>query len=66
MHAELGATKQFAAPIVTEVIEVTTFYPAEDYHQRHCEQNPYQPYCQFVVAPKVAKAEGKFGDQLQR
>ncbi|HEY9147323.1 MAG TPA: peptide-methionine (S)-S-oxide reductase, partial [Thiobacillus sp.] len=38
---------------------------AEDYHQRYFEQNPYQPYCQFVVAPKVAKAEGKFGGRLK-
>jgi peptide-methionine (S)-S-oxide reductase len=63
--AELNASKQFAAPIVTEVTEATTFYPAEDYHQRYYEQNPHQPYCQFVVATKVAKAEAKFGGLLK-
>ena len=63
--AELTSTKTFGAPIVTEVSEATTFYPAEDYHQRYFEQNPHQPYCQFVVAPKVAKAEGKFGGRLK-
>jgi peptide-methionine (S)-S-oxide reductase len=63
--AELTASKQFAAPIVTEVTEATTFYPAEGYHQRYYEQNPHQPYCQFVVAPKVAKAEAKFGGRLK-
>lgn len=63
--AELNASKQYAAPIVTEVAEATTFYPAEDYHQRYFEQNPQQPYCRFVVAPKVAKAEGKFGERLK-
>jgi len=63
--AELSASKQFAAPIVTEVSEATTFYPAEDYHQRYYEQNPHQPYCQFVVAPKVAKAQAKFADRLK-
>jgi peptide-methionine (S)-S-oxide reductase len=63
--AELTAAKQFDAPIVTEVTEATTFYPAEDYHQRYYEQNPHQPYCQFVVAPKVAKAEAKFGERLK-
>jgi len=62
---ELTSAKAFGAPIVTEVTEATTFYPAEDYHQRYYEQNPYQPYCQFVVAPKVAKAEGKFGGRFK-
>ena len=51
--------------IVTEVTEAGVFYPAEDYHQRYFEQNPQQPYCQFVVAPKVAKAEGKFGARFK-
>ena len=63
--AELSATQQFAAPIVTEVTAATTFYPAEDYHQGYFEQNPHQPYCQFVVAPKVAKARAKYASRLK-
>jgi peptide-methionine (S)-S-oxide reductase len=63
--AELTAAKQFDAPIVTEVSEATTFYPAEDYHQGYFEQNSHQPYCQFVVAPKVAKARAKFAARLK-
>ena len=63
--ADLKALGQWAAPIVTEVAEASVFYPAEDYHQRYYEQNPHQPYCQLVVAPKVAKAEGKFGGRLK-
>jgi peptide-methionine (S)-S-oxide reductase len=63
--AELTASKRFGAPIVTEVTEAATFYPAENYHQRYFEQNPQQPYCQFVVAPKVAKARAKFADRLK-
>jgi len=63
--AELTAAKQFDAPIVTEVTEATTFYPAEDYHQGYFEQNPHQPYCQFVVAPKVAKARAKYASRLK-
>ena len=63
--AELTASKQFGAPIVTDVTEATSFYPAEDYHQRYFEQNPQQPYCQYVVAPKVAKAQVKFADRLK-
>jgi peptide-methionine (S)-S-oxide reductase len=62
---ELAAAKRFDGPIVTEVSEAETFYPAEDYHQGYFEQNPAQPYCQFVVAPKVAKARAKFGAILK-
>jgi peptide-methionine (S)-S-oxide reductase len=63
--AEFTAAQQFDAPIVTEVAAATAFYPAEDYHQRYFEQNSHQPYCQFVVAPKVAKARSKFADRLK-
>jgi peptide-methionine (S)-S-oxide reductase len=63
--AEFAAASQFNAPIVTDVTEAVTFYPAEDYHQGYFDQNPHQPYCQFVVAPKVAKARAKFADRLK-
>ncbi len=63
--AELTAAKQFDAPIVTEVTEAVMFYPAEDYHQAYFDQNPNQPYCQFVVAPKVVKARAKYADRLK-
>ena len=63
--AELTAAKQFDAPIVTEVTEAETFYPAENYHQGYFDQNPTQPYCQFVVAPKVVKARAKFAGRLK-
>ena len=63
--AELTAAKQFGAPIVTEVTEAVMFYPAEDYHQGYFEQNPNQPYCQFVVAPKVVKARAKYAARLK-
>ncbi len=52
-------------PIVTEVTAAQTFYPAEGYHQNYYEQNSYQPYCQYVVAPKVKKVIEKFGSQLK-
>jgi peptide-methionine (S)-S-oxide reductase len=63
--AELSAAQQYDGPIVTEVTAATTFYPAEDYHQGYFERNPAQPYCQFVVAPKVAKARATFRDILK-
>jgi len=63
--AELGAAQQYGGPIVTEVTAAATFYPAEDYHQGYFERNPAQPYCQFVVAPKLAKARAIFRDILK-
>jgi peptide-methionine (S)-S-oxide reductase len=53
--AELTASRLWERPIVTEVTAFQAFYPAEDYHQEYFQRNPAQPYCQAVVAPKVAK-----------
>ena len=64
--AELGREKLWDRPIVTEVANAATFYPAEAYHQRYFERNAGQPYCQFVVAPKVAKFRKEFVDRLKR
>ncbi|HZI82866.1 MAG TPA: peptide-methionine (S)-S-oxide reductase MsrA [Casimicrobiaceae bacterium] len=52
-------------PIVTEVGDAAVFYPAEDYHKQYFERNGGQPYCQFVVAPKVAKFRKAFADRLR-
>lgn len=52
-------------PIVTEVTPLPNFYPAEEYHQGYFRANTAQPYCQVVVAPKVAKARQKFADRLK-
>lgn len=61
----LDAEKIFPAPIVTEVVALTKFFPAEGYHQGYFRANPAQPYCQAVVAPKVAKFRKKFADKLR-
>lgn len=63
--AELNAAKVFDKPIVTEVTAATKFYPAEDYHQEYFRKNPYQPYCQVVVSPKVAKLRKNFAAKLK-
>lgn len=52
--------------IVTEVVPLTEFYQAEDYHQRYYEKNPEQAYCQIVINPKLAKLREKHGDLLIR
>ena len=51
---------------VTQVVPLDKFYPAEGYHQDYFARNSNQPYCQFVVAPKVAKARQKFMERLKR
>ena len=63
--AELNAAKIWDAPIVTEVVPAATFFKAEDYHQGYFRDNPYQPYCQAVVSPKVAKFRKQFAGKLK-
>lgn len=63
---ELDAQKIWHQPIVTEVKEVSNFYVAEDYHQEYFANNPNQPYCQAVVAPKVAKFRKKYLEMLKK
>ena len=63
--AELERSQAFGAPIVTEVLPVQNYHPAEAYHQRYAEHNPHQGYCAYVVAPKVAKFRQRFQNQLK-
>ena len=53
-------------PVVTEVTPFDKFWPAENYHQEYFANNPNQPYCAAVVAPKVAKFRKKFADRLKK
>lgn len=63
--AELEESGIWDSPIVTEVAPLTDFYVAEDYHQEYFKRKPNQPYCQFVVAPKVAKFRKQYMDRLK-
>ncbi len=63
--AELEREQIFGAPIVTEVRTLAEFYPAESYHQDYYRRNTAQPYCAFVVSPKVAKFRQKFAHRLR-
>jgi peptide-methionine (S)-S-oxide reductase len=64
--ANLGRDGLWRSPIVTEIADAAPFYPAEGYHQEYFERNGRQPYCQAVVAPKVAKFRKQFLDRLKR
>jgi peptide-methionine (S)-S-oxide reductase len=63
---ELNTTKVWDDPIVTQVVPFTTFYSAETYHQDYYSQNQNQPYCQIVIAPKVAKFRKTYLDRLRK
>ena len=63
--AEVEAEKLYDDPIVTEIEPLTTFYSAERYHQDYFADNARQPYCQAVIAPKVAKFRQKFLEKMR-
>ena len=63
--AALTETKAFPEPIVTAVEPATTFFEAEGYHQEYFDSNRTQPYCQFVIAPKLKKFEKQFGEKMR-
>ncbi|HJR82000.1 MAG TPA: peptide-methionine (S)-S-oxide reductase MsrA [Anaerolineales bacterium] len=63
---DLNAQQIWDRPIVTEVTKFDKFYMAEDYHQEYFARNPYQPYCQAIVAPKVSKFRKHFLDLLKK
>ncbi len=60
----LAREKIFQDPIVTEVVDLPVYYPAEDYHQNYFKQHPEQGYCAFVVGPKVSKFRAQFKELL--
>jgi peptide-methionine (S)-S-oxide reductase len=63
---ELEAQRVWPNPIVTDVEGPATFYPAEAYHQDYFERNGGQPYCAYVVAPKVAKFRKAYAERLKK
>lgn len=63
---EIAAAGIYDDPIVTEITPFDRFWPAEDYHQEYFANNPNQPYCAAVVAPKVAKFRRKYAARLKK
>lgn len=62
---EITESGVWQAPLVTELVPLTRFYPAEEYHQDYFRKNPEQQYCQAVVAPKVGKLRKQFYQRLK-
>jgi len=61
----VNASGAYEKPIITEVSPVGVFYPAEDYHQNYFNLNGNQPYCQYVIQPKLDKFKKVFHDKLK-
>lgn len=61
---ELGLSGPWKDPIVTEIVPLETFHPAEAYHQDYFAHHRSQPYCRIVIEPKVAKMRKQFLDRL--
>lgn len=64
--AEVTASGTWDDAIVTEVVPMEAFYPAEEYHRDYFKRNPDQAYCRVVIAPKVAKARKQFLERLRQ
>lgn len=62
---ELTESGAFKDPIVTQVVPIETFYPAEDYHQEYFANNTRQPYCNIVIAPKISKFRKEYAAMLK-
>ncbi len=65
MIAELNASRKWPDPIVTKIESAPKFFEAEKYHQEYFTNNPSQPYCQFVVGPKVKKFMKSFPQKMK-
>ena len=62
---KLDESGAFGKPIVTEITAFNNFYVAEDYHQNYFKENGGQPYCQFVIRPKMEKFKKAFAEKLK-
>jgi len=63
---EINAKEIWGAPIVTEVMPFSAFYPAEEYHREYFQRNAEQRYCQVIIAPKVAKFREHYREKLKK
>ncbi len=65
-RSKLVEARVYDDPVVTEIVKFEAFYPAEKYHQNYYDANPDQPYCRFVIQPKVEKFKKVFADKLKK
>jgi peptide-methionine (S)-S-oxide reductase len=65
LTGELSKAQLWNKPIVTQIVPLGTFYPAEDYHQEYFSRHPEQAYCQMVIAPKISKLRKQWTKHLK-
>jgi peptide-methionine (S)-S-oxide reductase len=65
LMAELGTDGRWDSPMVTELVPLERFYPAEPEHHRYYERNPHETYCRIVISPKLRKAREAFAHRLK-
>jgi peptide-methionine (S)-S-oxide reductase len=63
---ELEKEGVFRDPVVTEIVPISNFYPAEDYHKEYYENNRNAPYCSFVIDPKIQKLLQKYSNKIKQ
>jgi len=63
---ELDRAHLWKKPIITQIVPLDKFYPAEDYHQKYFSRNPEQAYCQMVISPKVNKFRQQWTKRLKK
>jgi peptide-methionine (S)-S-oxide reductase len=61
----IGKSGTYKKPVVTEIAAFTNFYPAEDYHNEYYDRNRSQPYCMFVIDPKVQKLLKEYRNEVK-
>jgi len=64
-HYSMVLGKHSSKPIITKVLPLSEFFPAEDYHKKYYEAHKDEPYCQLIIAPKVEKVQEKFRGLLK-
>lgn len=64
LKAELNASGEFENPVITEITKLDVFYPAEEYHKDYYAKNKDQPYCEFVISPKLQKLRQRYSKKL--
>jgi peptide-methionine (S)-S-oxide reductase len=63
---ELNKANLWDKPVVTQIVPLDTFYPAEEYHQEYFSRHPEQAYCQMVISPKIGKFRKQWTNYLKR
>jgi peptide-methionine (S)-S-oxide reductase len=63
---EINKSGAYPNPVITEIVALNNYYPAEDYHQNYFNQNGNEGYCRYVIQPKVEKFEKIFKDKLKK